>query len=63
MNIKKYLFGGPKLWSVGDHRVKKVKRTELGTHSHKVTRYKCVDCEKVFDVRESFEGERCYEVI
>lgn len=59
-----------KLWKVGKHRVKKVSRTKTvshGPHSHKknVTRYKCVDCERVLEHREDFERDdyTCYDVI
>jgi hypothetical protein len=59
-----------KLWKIGKHRVKKVKRKkEIGSvyppATKKVTRYKCVDCERVLKNRESFESDdyTCYDVI
>lgn len=59
-----------KMWKVGKHRLKKVRRKKTkwgGRHSYteKVTRYKCVDCERVLDDRESFESDEytCYDVI
>lgn len=59
-----------KLWKVGKHRVKKVRRSKTeshGRHSHtkNITRYKCVDCERVLKKREEFESDDydCYDVI
>lgn len=59
-----------KLWKIGKHRVKKIKvrkQTHRGRHSpsKKRTRYKCVDCERTVDSRESFESDdyTCYDVI
>ena len=64
-----------KLWKVGKHRVKKVQREKVissgrGAHGEysntkEVTRYKCIDCERVLSKREKFlNGDyTCYDVI
>lgn len=66
-----FLFSGPKLWGVGDHRVEKkttYRRIDLDfpPWSDEIPSghvFKCVDCEKEKDSREAFEDERCYEVL
>ena len=66
-----------KAWKVGEHRVKKytknVKKPEMtfgaygqqkrSTKVEKVTRYKCVDCEKDRGNRKKFKETECFEVI
>lgn len=70
MSLLDFLRSDPKLWRVGSHRVKKVRRkkTDWNNHNHytrKVTKYKCVDCERVRENRGDFwkNDVKCYEVI
>lgn len=70
MGLLDYFRSDPKLWRVGDHRVKKVRRTatdfhECHSYTRDVTKYKCVDCERIRKRRLDFleDGMKCYEVI
>lgn len=60
----------PKMWKVGNHRVKRCtlkKRIDLDypprSDTIESSGYKCVDCEKTRGHRSSFERIDCYEVI
>lgn len=73
MRLRDFFLGTkPKLWRIGEHRVKKTKRTIPGSAPHGMSdftagrtraHYECVDCEKNFKSRETFKDEECYEVI
>lgn len=61
-----YLRSEPKLWKVGEHRVKAITvKYSKGYPPVKKskTRYKCVDCEKTRHTRPDFKNEECYEVV
>lgn len=65
-----WIFSSPKLWEVGEHRVKKTRKKEKefhGRHTYKTTNtyYKCVDCERMLESREAFlDGEyTCYPIV
>lgn len=57
-----------KLWRINGHRIKKVTVEESEwhkghIHTSKITKYKCIDCEKIEGHRVNFKQEECFEVI
>lgn len=61
----------PKLWQVGEHRVKKTTKRlhpmdDPGYRGHKPPKkkcYQCIDCGQVGKYRPRFKSKPCYEVV
>lgn len=79
MGILKKLLGGqeqqdssneesPKLWKVGNHRVKEATLKSNWYHrgasgTDEFSGYECVNCEKTNAHRSNFKRKECFEVI